>query len=203
MAGEAQETPVAGFHPVDQQRWPDLVRLFEHHGNPGYCWCMRWRAPSNEFDNLKRGGRQEALQRRVCDGVPIGILGYVNGEPVGWCSIAPRETYTALERSRVLKRVDDQPVWSVVCFFLDRKVRGQGFTLRLLQAAVEFARSQGATVVEGYPVEGSSSSYRWMGSPASFRRAGFHQVGQPGDGRSIMRRVLGQYPPGVSFTPGG
>lgn len=203
MTDETLAASVASFHPVDPSRWPDLVSLFEHHGNPGYCWCMRWRAPSNEFNSLKADGRRAALQRRVRDGVPIGILGYRNGEPVGWCSIAPRETYTALERSRVLKRVDDQPVWSVVCFFLDRQVRGQGFALQLLQAAVAFARSRGAGVVEGYPVEGSSSSYRWMGSRSTFHRAGFREVEQPGNGRSIMRWVFNQHPLGVNDTPGG
>jgi GNAT superfamily N-acetyltransferase len=174
------------FHPVDLARWPDLVRFFERHGNPGYCWCLRWRVSSGEFNALTRAGRKAALARRVRAGEPIGILGYRNGEPVGWCSIAPRETYAALERSRVLKRVDDQPVWSVACFFLDRTVRGQGFALRLLQAAVAFARAQGATIVEGYPVEEGSSSYRWMGSPATFHRAGFRDVARAG-GRRIVR----------------
>lgn len=186
-AVETAAAPEATFHPVDQDRWPDLVRLFEGHGNPGYCWCMRWRAPSATFNNLKREGRKEALHDLVRAGVPIGVLGYVNGEPVGWCSIAPRETYAALERSRVLQRIDDEPVWSVVCFFLHRKVRGQGFAVRLLRAAVDLARAQGATVVEGYPVEPTSTSYTWMGSPAMFAAAGFRDVGASSAGRRVVR----------------
>ncbi|MGH2461057.1 MAG: GNAT family N-acetyltransferase [Chloroflexota bacterium] len=192
MSNDTRAASVASFHPVDRDRWPDLVRLFEHHGNPGYCWCMRWRVPSGEFNSLKKEGRQAALSSRVTAGEPIGILGYVEGEPVGWCSIAPRTSYAALERSRVLKRLDDQPVWAVVCFFLDRRVRGRGFARDLLQAAVAFARAQGATIVEGYPAEPGATSYRWMGSLATFQAAGFHEVSPVGSGRRIMRYVVDQ-----------
>jgi GNAT superfamily N-acetyltransferase len=202
MPAKAETVPEMEFHPVDRDRWPDLVRLFEHHGNPGYCWCMRWRAPSRAFNDLKTAGRKEALHRLVQAGTPVGVLGYINGEPAGWCSIAPRETYTALARSRVLRvlqRSDGQPVWAVVCFFLDRSVRGRGFMLKLLQAAVEFARSQGAAAVEGYPMEHPTGSYRWMGSPALFRRAGFFEAGRPGGGRLHMRYEFQE--PGLSSVP--
>lgn len=201
-APERPAAPVVAFHPVDLARWPDLVRFFERHGNPRYCWRLRWRVPSGEFSALTRAGRKAALERRVRAGEPIGILAYRNGEPVGWCSIAPRATYAALERSRVLKRVDDQPVWSVVCFFLDRAVRGQGFARELLQAAVAFARSRGATIVEGYPVEEGSSSYRWMGSPTTFSRVGFRVVARSG-GRRIVRCRVDPPVAGGAETPGG
>jgi len=148
---------------------------------------MRWRATSGEFDRLKTEGRKAALSERVQGGTSIGILGYVAGEPVGWCSIAPRESYLALERSRVLKRIDDRPVWSVVCFFLDRRVRGQRFATCLLRAAVYFARGQGATIVEGYPVGPEATSYRWMGSVAMFEAVGFRDVGPASSGRRVMR----------------
>lgn len=188
MAPDAE--PAVECHPVDQERWPDLVRLFEHRGNPGYCWCMRWRAASKEFNALRTEGRREALHRQVRAGVPIGVLAYVNGEPAGWCSVAPRESYAALEQSRTLKRIDEKPVWAVVCFFVHRRFRGQGLTYRLLEAAIAFARAQGAAAVEGYPVEHGAGSYRWMGSLALFRQAGFREAGRPGGGRLIMRYDL-------------
>src|SRR5512139_1666989 len=100
------------FHPLTADRWPDLVKLFEHHGNPGYCWCMTWRATSAEYKQLAAAGRKRALHSRVTAHIPLGILAYRNAEPVGWCSIAPRETYTRLEKSTTLKRIDDRPVWS-------------------------------------------------------------------------------------------
>jgi GNAT superfamily N-acetyltransferase len=178
------------FHPLTSERWPDLVALFEHHGNPGYCWCMTWRATSAQYNELGSAGRRQALESFVQAGTPTGILGYDHGEPAGWCSIAPRETYARLERSITLKRIDDLPVWSVVCFFVSLKARGKGLSLQLLRAAVTYAISQGAQIIEGYPVE-SDQSYRFMGSPSIFEQAGFKDVATARNGRRIMRYVAG------------
>ncbi len=177
------------FHPLTPERWPDLVKLFEHHGNPGYCWCMTWRVTSAKYKQLAATGRKRALHSLVKAQIPLGILAYRANEPVGWCSIAPRETYARLENSTTLKRLDDQPVWSVVCFFVSRAWRGQGLALQLLQAAVEYAASQGASIVEGYPV-GPGQSYQFMGSPTIFKAAGFHEVARAENERPIVRRIL-------------
>jgi hypothetical protein len=105
------------FHPLTPERWPDLFQLFQGHGNPGYCWCMSWRLSSTAYAALDSAGRRGELESIVHAGTPTGVIGYLNREPMGWCSIAPRETYERLERSRTLKRLDDQPVWSVSCAF--------------------------------------------------------------------------------------
>jgi GNAT superfamily N-acetyltransferase len=176
------------------------VRLFEHHGNPGYCWCMLWRLPTNTYRQLDSAGRKAALNSLVEAGIPTGILGFLDGEPVGWCSVAPRPTYQRLERSRTLRSLDDRRTWSVVCFYLQRKVRHQGLPVKLLQAAVKYAFSQGAEVVEGYPIERYQdeagnwqpvASYRFMGSVATFEMAGFRQADVAGN-----RRIMRIYPSG-------
>ncbi len=136
-----QATPKWQFHSVTREWLPDLGRFSEQHGKFRYCSCMRWRMRSAEFQRSTKEGRVAALKGLVRQGTPVGVLAYADGEPVGWCSIAPRETYGALERSRALPRIDDAPVWSVVCFFVDRLVRRQRVTLGLLKAAVEYARS--------------------------------------------------------------
>ncbi len=177
----------AEYHPVTPERLADLERFSAAHGTFRYCSFMRWRMTSADYQRSTREQRVAALDERVRDGVPVGVLAYVNGEPVGWCSVAPRETYAALERYHALARVDDTPVWSVVCFFIDRHVRRQGITLGLLRAAVAFAISQGAHVIEGYPVEPGARLYTYMGSPATFRRAGFREVTTAPGGRLIMR----------------
>lgn len=191
MPSAKKEMPDLEFHPVTADRWHDLASLFERHGNPGYCWCMRWRLKSAEFMRLKSAGRRNRLETLVKGNVPVGILGYLKGQPIGWCSIAPRENYTLLERSISLSRIDDLPAWSVVCFFVDRKVRGQALSVKLLQAAVAYATSRGATIVEGYPVE-PGKSYRFMGSPSIFAKAGFRAVAVARNGRRIVRFVVGQ-----------
>jgi GNAT superfamily N-acetyltransferase len=191
--------PTPEFHAVTPDSWRDLVQLFEHHGNPGYCWCMYWRLRSSEYAKLNSPSRRRALERIIRAGTPVGILGYLDGEPVGWCSIAPRETYARLERSTTIKRIDDAPTWSVVCFFVSRKQRGQHLAVELLRAAVEYARSQGAQIVEGYPVEPrrdadgnlqEAASYNFMGHVSTFRKAGFRDVTPKDAGRRVMRWVV-------------
>ncbi len=142
---------------------------------------------STEFSNSTKEGRVDELARLATEGTPIGILAYQNDSPVGWCSIAPRETYEALERYRALPRINDQPVWSVVCFFVNRHVRRHGLTLGLLRAGLAYARSHRASIVEGYPVEPDAKLYTYMGSPSTFLAAGFRDVTPPGQARRVMR----------------
>jgi GNAT superfamily N-acetyltransferase len=190
MSSPTQEASIPRFHPVTQERLPDLARFSERHGKFRYCSCMRWRMTSADFKRSTKESRVAALEDLVRHGTPVGVLAYQDGEPVGWCSIAPRETHAALERYRALPRVDDAPVWSVACFFVDHHARRTGLTLGLLNAAVAYARSQGAQVVEGYPVEPGPHLYTYMGSPATFQQAGFRDVARSEQGRRIMRYVI-------------
>ena len=178
------------FHPVTRKRLPDLARFSLAHGKFRYCSCMRWRMTSAEFHRATKEERIAALEGLVRQGTPVGVLAYAGDEPIGWCSSAPRQTYRGLERYRALPRIDEEPVWTVVCFFIDRRFRRQGLTLGLLRAAVDYARAQGARIVEGYPVEPGSRSYTYMGSPSTFRRAGFRDVTPAGQARMVMRCTL-------------
>lgn len=155
-----------------------------------------WNRQTNrEFDDKAGAENREALKRLVTEGDrPPGLLAYLDGDPVGWVAVAPREDYGRLARSRVTKPVDDLPVWSITCFVIDRAHRGEGIGSALLAAAVEFARDQGATAVEGYPVEPRSDRmpdiYAWMGLASMFRAADFEEVARRSEHRPLMRRVL-------------
>lgn len=113
---------------------------------------------------------------------------------MGWCSVAPREAFPALERSRVLKRVDDQPVWSVVCFFIAKPYRRQGLTVSLLKAAAEYARQAGARIVEGYPEDPKKADipapFAFTGLASAFLQAGFVEVLRRSATRPIMRYTI-------------
>src|SRR5512133_3165977 len=139
------------FHPLTPDRWQDFETLFGKNGACAGCWCMWWRETRSEFEKNAYEPNRRAMQQIVETGRVPGILAYLDGAPAGWCSVAPREDFPSLDRSRVLKRVDDRPVWSIVCFFVKRPYRRSGLTLSLLHAAVEHARQNGAQVVEGYP----------------------------------------------------
>ena len=183
------------FHPATADRWRDVEKVLGERGGCGGCWCMFWRTPRKEFVEGKTGGNKRALKRVVTRGpIAPGILGYVGGEPIAWCAVAPRLEYPALERSRVLKPVDDKPVWSVSCLFVLKAYRRQGVSVRMLEAAAEFARSHGASIVEGYPVEPSSDAapdpFIWTGTASAFLKAGFKEVARRSATRPIMRREL-------------
>jgi GNAT superfamily N-acetyltransferase len=170
------------FQEVSLERWPDFERLFQARGAPRWCWCMIWRAAGEEAAQRSGPARKRAMRGRVERGLPTGILAYVDGEPVGWCSIAPRATYRPLGGPP-----GDDGVWSVVCFFLQRPFRGQGLAKRLLAAAVAHAARRGARMVEAYPVDSDSPSFRFMGQVSMFREAGFEEVARAGSRRHVMR----------------
>jgi GNAT superfamily N-acetyltransferase len=179
------------FRPVTPERWPDLESLFGENGACDGCWCMWWRLTRSEFAKQKGQGNKAALKRIVEAGEVPGLLAYADGQPVGWCSVAPRETFAALERSRTLARIDEEPVWSVVCFFVARSFRGKGLMPKLLRAAVDYARARGAKIVEGYPVEPVgrlSAASAYTGLASTFRQAGFVEMLRRSETRPIMRR---------------
>jgi GNAT superfamily N-acetyltransferase len=182
------------FGPVTEERWPDLEHLFGPRGACAGCWCMWWRLTHSEFDRKKGPGNRRALRQLVRSGTVPGILAYVDGEVAGWCSVGPRADFSRLARSRVLKPVDDQPVWSVVCFFVAKPHRKKGLTVELLKAAARYARQRGARVLEGYPVEPRAGRmpdvFAYTGLPSAYEKAGFLEVARRSETRPIMRRRL-------------
>jgi GNAT superfamily N-acetyltransferase len=155
---------------------------------------MYWRLPNRQFQAQSGEGNRAALKDIVSEGSPVGLIAYSCSEPAGWCAIAPREEYTRLERSRVLARVDKQPVWSVPCFFVAKKYRRKGLTVTLLQAAVRYAQEQGARIVEGYPIDPKTSVapdvFVYTGLVSAFIKAGFTEVARRSETRPVMRLFI-------------
>ncbi len=176
--------------PVTLEEWDDLEALFGEKGACGGCWCMWWRLKRSEWEKGKGEGNRMALRSIVESGEVPGLLAYIGDEPVAWCSVGPRDAFPVLERSRVLARVDDEPVWSVVCFFVAKDHRRKGITAHLLEAVKEYARAKGATIVEGYPFEPEKDqppAFVWTGLASAFRKAGFVEVMRRSRTRPIMR----------------
>ncbi|HVJ80709.1 MAG TPA: GNAT family N-acetyltransferase [Planctomycetia bacterium] len=183
-------------HPLTPDRWPDLEAIFNARGCSvaRCCWCMAYRR-SGASDPLPRGVTRAQANRAkfksvVDAGPPPGLVGYRGKVPVGWISLGPREDYAKLERSPVMKPVDDKPVWSIVCFVVPAEHRGQGVAQALLKAAVTYAKKQGATLVEAYPVDKparAKDDYMWFGAKSMFDKAGFHEVARRKPQRPIVR----------------
>lgn len=180
-------------HPLTPDRWDDLLDLFGKSGAYSGCWCMYWRVPSKTFGAECGAGLKKRFKKLVDDGEVPGLLGYFDGVPVGWISLGPREAFGRIERSPKLRKVDDTPVWSIVCFFIKRGHRGGGVATQLLDAALKYARKRGAKHIEGYPIDASGgrkdNASMFTGALEMFEDAGFAEIERRG-GRPIVRRAL-------------
>lgn len=184
--------------PVTPDRWDDLVKLFGlDRGAYSGCWCMWWRQRAKEYERDRGAANGEAMRSIVEDGREPGLLAYRDDRPVGWVSVAPREEFGRLDRSRVLARVDDEEVWSIVCFYIDRRDRRSGVGTTLLGAAVRRASERGARWVEAYPVDLEATTVRkasaelFTGTLAMFEEAGFVEVARRSPTRPVVRRRVG------------
>ena len=183
--------PRLRFRALTPDCWADFENLFGARGACGGCWCMWWRLARPQYDRQKGELNRQAMHALVDSGAPVGLLAYRQEQPVGWCAIAPREQYPLLERSRVLKRIDDQPVWSVTCFFIGKDHRRQGLTVELLRAAIRHVRQQGGQVLEGYPLQPRQgtipAAFAYTGLVSAFLQAGFVECARRSATRPIMR----------------
>lgn len=182
------------FLPVTKKNWKDLENLFGEKGACAGCWCMYWRMRRKEYDNLRGEGTKKKMKDLIFKGTVPGILAFNDNQPVGWCSVAPREDFSVLENSRVLKRVDDKPVWSVVCFYINKNFRKNGLSVELLNAAKKYVKRNKGKIIEGYPVEpkkgNTADAFAWTGLASAFRKAGFKEVERRSETRPIMRFSL-------------
>lgn len=185
--------------PATADRWPDLEALFGPKGAYAGCWCMNWRLKRSVYKELDDEGRKAELRNLTDTGRPPGVLAYQYGTAVGWCSVGPREEFAALETSRILKRIDDRPVWSIVCYYVAKTTRRAGVMAALLRGAVDYARQQGAQIVEGYPLDMQTpllagqklTSYSgYMGIASVYREVGFVEAGRASETQLIMRYII-------------
>jgi len=189
------------IRPLTPERLPDLATLFEQGGDPKWCWCAYFRIRGRDWTNSTGAENREVLAAAAARPGPApGLVAYDGQEVVGWVSLGPREVYERLAFSKALAPLDDTPVWSIVCFVVGRRSRGQGVANALLDAAMDYATEHGATTLEAYPVEVAEgeripSANAFHGTLTMFERAGFHvverrQYGAASPVRPIVRRSV-------------
>jgi GNAT superfamily N-acetyltransferase len=165
--------------PATPDRWADVVTVLGGSGDKG-CWCQSPRGVARRYGEEQPGTRREVLRAQLDDEPPPGMLAYVDGEVAGWCGFGPRPSLPRLERSRTIPKIDDKPVWSILCFNIRTGFRRQGVAAALLDAVIEFARKSGAPGLEAYPIdpggERVNSGFGYVGLTPWFERRGFRRV---------------------------
>lgn len=177
--------------PVTSDRFEDFADVINPNRRGTHCWCLSHRCTTQEIRSL--GETREAAMRSLAGREPPGVVSYADDVPVGWCSIAPRAHHTRLVRSKLIRPVDEVPVWSIVCLVVRSGHRRRGVVAHLLEGAVEYARSQGAPAVEAYPVDPPGRmdlTMAFVGTKSMFDRAGFEVVGQTDAVASKMPRLV-------------
>jgi len=177
--------------PLTPERWSDFEKVFGPYGASSGCWCMFWRL-GKEYNSSKGASNKAAMKTLVQSGVETGLIAYADGEPAAWVTVAPRADYVRLATSKHLYPVDDQPVWSIPCFFVHRNYRGSHLMGELINGAVEYARQHGAKIIEAYPIdihEKTSSGNLYTGVQSAFEKCGFTEIARRED-RPILRKTI-------------
>lgn len=180
--------------PLTADHWHELEKLFGERGAYGGCWCMWWRSSRKAFEQCQGEQNRQAFKQVVDNGEVPGLLGFIEGAPVAWCAITPRENLESLGRSRVLKPLDEKPVWSLTCFYIDKHHRGEGLAAQMIEAAKSWVRSQGGSIMEAYPSVPKNGHMppvnSFMGIPVLFERAGFELSASPSASKQVWRCYL-------------
>lgn len=180
-------------HPVTPDRFDDFADVINPNRRATHCWCLSHRVGAKEIEELSGGSREQAM-RALCErDVPPGVVTYRDGTPVGWCNIGARSDIPRLVKSKLIRPVDDVPVWSIVCTVVRGGHRRQGVTRQLIEGAVQWARSQGAPAVEAHPVDPDGRmdlTMAFVGTRAMYERAGFEVIGQTDAVASKMPRLV-------------
>lgn len=191
------------IRPANKASWEDLMAVLgpaRCHGK--FCFCQRFKVRDRGWFTVDEEQLAHNLRTQTNCGKPAarhtsGLVALLDGEPVGWCAVAPRLDHPNLILNRMLSTGRDEDladpgVWAATCFIIRKGYRGRGYTYALARAAVEFARSRGANALEGYAMRTEpGKTITWgelhVGSYNIFVAAGFKRVSQPSKRRVVMR----------------
>jgi GNAT superfamily N-acetyltransferase len=199
---EPEPQPELRVVPAGEAPFGDVEAVFGTRGDPAGCWCQWYKIPRSEFDHASRDELRARLAAQLAEPTPgPGLLAYDGDTPVGWCAVEPRPALARLQYSQVGSATpdpdfDDASIWSVSCFVVPRAFRRRGVARQLALSAVEYARANGAHVLEAYAVDPAARSSRppaadlFPGTVSMFAAAGFVEVARPKPHRVVMQHPL-------------
>jgi GNAT superfamily N-acetyltransferase len=180
------------YEPLSKENWDKFVELFGSRGACGNCWCMTFRLKNADYQAGKiNDGNKKRMKKLVWSGKPTGILAFHNDKAIAWIAFSPREDFIKIENSRVHKRIDDKPVWSVPCFFIDKKYRKKGLSEVILKAVIQYAKKKKIKILEAYPTVPTKGllpdAFVWTGLFKTFEQAGFEVADRKSQNHPMMR----------------
>lgn len=181
--------------PVSAERWPDVEAVFGTRGDPSWCFCQYFTTTGRSYEESAERNR-EALCAQVAQQPPPGLLAYLGADPVGWAQVGPRASFPRVTADRATAVLDSHGVWRCTCFVVRVGRRRRGVARALLARAVEYARQQGATQLEGHPVDVAAKGGKvpspnlYHGTLSMFIDAGFDEVLRTRPDRPVVRLSL-------------
>ena len=179
--------------------WPNIESLFGEHGACGGCWCMTWRLPRGGklYEENKGAPNRRRFRQLVEKGNAHGLLAFEAGKAIGWCSVGPKSEFPKLENSRVLKVPAVGNDWAVLCFYIQRNHRGRRVASKMLAEAINYARQNDATILDGFPAQHAAgkslpAAFAWTGVPEIFAACGFKHIPREGTDRPLYRIEFSQ-----------
>lgn len=181
------------IRPLTERRMEDFAAVVNPNKREKHCWCLSHRLSAREIKERGAGDRYAAIRSLSSEPIAPGVIAYQNEVPVGWCSISPRSQIPLLAKSKLIRPVDDVDVWSIICMVVRSGYRRQGVNRRMLQGAVDYARSLGAPAVEAYPVDPEGRmdlTMAFVGTRKMFEQVGFEVIGVSDAQASRMPRLI-------------
>jgi GNAT superfamily N-acetyltransferase len=189
-------TATLAVKPLTPDTWDDFETVMGANGGARGCWCMHWRLSMDEWMAGKGDGNKAAMRKLARRRKPPGVVAYLGDEPVAWCGFGKRSDYPRMQRSSVMKPVDDEPVISLTCLLVKKGHRGEGLSSKLIAAVCDYlAETTETRTVEAYPVEPAKGrkagpDNAMTGIASAFLAAGFTEVARPRGDRPVMRYSL-------------
>lgn len=188
--------PTVTVKPLRPATWDDFETVMGARGGARGCWCMHWRLNINEWMDNKGEGNKAAMRALAELDTPPGVVGYLDAEPVAWCAFGDRSDFPRLQRSTLLKPVDDEPVVSLTCLLIKKEYRSEGLLPAWITAVRDYLdETSRIRTVEAYPVEPPAGRQAgpdtaMTGIASAFTDAGFTEIARPRKDRPIMRFTL-------------
>lgn len=184
------------LRPLSESTWADFEVVMGNNGGARGCWCMHWRLSIDEWLKNKGDGNKAAMHELAARSQAPGVIAYLDDEPVGWCGFGDRSDFPRMQRSALMKPVDDKDVVSLTCLFVRKDHRGKGLSAALISAVCDYlARTSRVRLVEAYPVapapgRKAGADNAMTGIASAFRDAGFTEVARARADRPVMRYSL-------------